>query len=135
MVHFRIFLRPFESSDVDIFAELFAADETPAGGSCPVGILVILLRMSSDVVQSPEDGFGDGWGCRQVYPLSSEPILVSDISQFDRISFRGGIREGSLHDRRLVLLSWVLERSLFLCCYSVLCFVTEKEGTLLEYFT
>jgi hypothetical protein len=64
MVHVQVFLRPFESSGVDLFAELFAADETPAGDPCPVDILVILLRVSSDVVQSPEYGFGDGWGCR-----------------------------------------------------------------------
>lgn len=122
-----MFLRLFELSDVDSSVELGDADLAPDGDPPPVEILVVFFRMRPDVFQSPENGFGDGRGCRQMCPFCTESILISDVSQFDRVPLGRCVGEGSLHDRRLVLLSWVLDRPLFLCCYTILGLVTVKR--------
>lgn len=110
--------------------------EPPVGNYAPVGdstsiiVLVVLLRVSPNVLEGPQDSFRDGWWRWQVDSLSTEPILVSDVVQLDGISLWGCVRECTLYHRRLVLLPQVLDRPLLLRCYSIFCLVAKRRTTI-----
>lgn len=91
-------------------------------------VVVLLLGLCPDEVESSLDLCGDWGRSRDGVSLGVEPVLVSDIGDLDDLAVVGSVLVGTLCDLGLCLrVARVLQVTTLLHCDPVTCLVAEQQ--------